>query len=140
MVVKNYQDTANFYLGNFNFAISDQLYDEEQNNRTVAAFVRLDRGKEYTDHHAIFFLEKEKTHDHHASFEVVDFDHQLIAHEYLLSKGYKVCIVCTLIFALNSGVVCSTPAHYFISSAGVSVDMCSVARSMTTGLILNPVS
>jgi hypothetical protein len=59
MVVKNYQDTEKFYLGNFNFAISDKLYDEEENNRTVAAFVQLDRGKEYMDHHSIFFLEKE---------------------------------------------------------------------------------
>jgi hypothetical protein len=105
MIVKNYQDTAYFYLSNFNFAISDQLYDEKQNNRKVAAFVRLDRGTEYTDHHSIFFLEKEKTHDHHASFEVVDFDHQLIAHEYLLNKGYKVCVVYTLNFALVSAVV-----------------------------------
>jgi hypothetical protein len=78
---------------------------QKSNNRRVAAFVRLDRGKEYTDHHSIFFLEKEKTHDHHASFEVVDFDHQLIAHEYLLNKGYKVCVVYTLNFALVSAVV-----------------------------------
>jgi hypothetical protein len=92
-------------LPRYGILLPEQLYDEKQNNRKVAAFVRLDRGTEYTDHHSIFFLEKEKTHDHHASFEVVDFDHQLIAHEYLLNKGYKVCAVYTLNFALVSAVI-----------------------------------
>ncbi|KAL3433959.1 Glyoxalase/Bleomycin resistance protein/Dihydroxybiphenyl dioxygenase [Aspergillus tetrazonus] len=65
-VCKEFQTELEFYTGNFNF---------------------------YTDHHT-FFLQRapstvRKTYVHHTTFEVADFDTQLMGHHYLAKKGWK---------------------------------------------------
>jgi hypothetical protein len=41
------------------------------------------------DHHCFFFFEGPKIHIHHSSFEVHDFDIQLLGHNWLVQKGYE---------------------------------------------------
>lgn len=63
-------------------------------NRISIPFFHLDLGEKYVDHHCFFlvraplvFLEARM---HHTSYEVDDFDTQLIGYDWLLRKNYKV--------------------------------------------------
>ena len=57
----------------------------------MVAFMHLDRGLEFVDHHCFFFFSGPKAHIHHSSFEVFDFDAQVMGHDYLIKKGYENC-------------------------------------------------
>jgi hypothetical protein len=87
------EDVA-FYTQNFNFVPSDILWEEVDGQEVDSlTFMHLDQGKEYSDHHSLFLSRAatgfESAHRvHHCSFEVEDFDTQLLGHEYLLGKGY----------------------------------------------------
>jgi len=72
-----------FYLHNFNLVPSDWLYvdGEDGKKRDVALFAHIDRGEEYVDHHTFFMSSSATTHVHHYSFEVHDFDTQLLGHQ-----------------------------------------------------------
>ncbi|KAJ4350316.1 uncharacterized protein N0V89_008937 [Didymosphaeria variabile] len=82
-----------WYTENFNFVPSDVLYHWDFSNMDVLTFMHLDLGEEYSDHHCFFMQRAEpnvkKTYVHHTSFEVADFDTQLIAHDWLAKKGWK---------------------------------------------------
>jgi hypothetical protein len=85
----NFQRTYEFYAGNFNFKPSDILYDDE--GKDVAGFFHLDQGETFVDHHCFFVQEKLPVHVHHCSFEIHDFDTQLLGHQHLEKQGYKLC-------------------------------------------------
>jgi len=90
LVVKNYERTYKWYSKHFNFKASDILQSPDKVD--VAAFLHLDRGQEYVDHHTFFFSENSKRiGPHHCSFEVYDADTQAIGHQWLEKKGYKPC-------------------------------------------------
>lgn len=57
----------------------------------MTVFFRLDRGKEFVDHHCFFFFEGPKMHVHHSSFETHDFDAQVLGHDWLRHQGYTNC-------------------------------------------------
>lgn len=80
-----------WYTSNFNFIPTDLLYIDESDGsrKDVAMFAHIDRGAEHTDHHTLFLSSGDKTHVHHASFEVHDFDTQQLGHQWLAKKGYK---------------------------------------------------
>jgi len=92
-VVPDFDNELSWYTGNFNFVPSDILYHWDFSNMDVLTFMHLDLGDEYSDHHCFFMQRAEphvkKIYCHHTSFEVADFDTQLIGHEYLASKGWK---------------------------------------------------
>ena len=48
-----YDDTLNWYLTNFTLAPSDCLFSPET-NRDIMAFIHIDRGEEYVDHHVSY--------------------------------------------------------------------------------------
>ncbi|KAK0835771.1 hypothetical protein LTR73_000270 [Friedmanniomyces endolithicus] len=54
----------------------------------VAVFLHVDRGEEPTDHHTFFMSMNAKSHVHHCSFEVHDYDTQHLGHQWLASKKY----------------------------------------------------
>ncbi|KAI1329392.1 Glyoxalase/Bleomycin resistance protein/Dihydroxybiphenyl dioxygenase [Xylariaceae sp. FL0255] len=82
-----------WYTGNFNFVPSNVLYHEEFHNIDILTFMHLDLGKDYSDHHCMFMARAppgtKKSYLHHTSYEVADFDEQLIGHEFLAKKGYE---------------------------------------------------
>lgn len=84
-----YQKIYDWYTQNLSLATSDIVYKD--GNPTTCLF-HIDRGLEYTDHHAFFF---KKTNGSlnvaHSAFEVHDFDIQQLGHNYLSSKGHKIC-------------------------------------------------
>lgn len=88
-----YQEIYDFYTQTFNLAPSDITHDKNT-GKAVCAFLHIDRGLEYSDHHS-FFFKRTKRDDKpsvaHAAFEVHDYDVQHLGHDYLSSKGYKLC-------------------------------------------------
>ncbi|KAF5537578.1 metapyrocatechase 2 [Fusarium mexicanum] len=92
-VVPDFDNELAWYTSNFNFVPSDILYHWDFSNMDVLTFMHLDLGDEYSDHHCFFMQRAEphvkKIYCHHTSFEVADFDTQLLGHEYLAIKGWK---------------------------------------------------
>jgi Glyoxalase/Bleomycin resistance protein/Dioxygenase superfamily len=83
----DFNKTFEFYCYNFTFKPSDILYTPD--GRDVAGFFHLDRGETFVDHHSFFVQEKPPVHVHHCSFEIHDFDTQLLGHQWLEKQGYK---------------------------------------------------
>jgi hypothetical protein len=86
----NYDEACAWYTNLFNFVPTDILHSPENRALEVATFFRLDLGKEYVDHHCLLLSrEGTGTKVHHSSFEVEDFDSQLLGHDWLVEKGYN---------------------------------------------------
>ncbi|KAF4548078.1 Hypothetical protein D9617_32g091980 [Elsinoe fawcettii] len=86
-----FQEMFDWYTTNLNFAPTDIL---ERDGKASTCFMHIDRGLEYTDHHAFFIKSakpNQKPNVAHAAFEVHDFDVQQLGHQHLVSKGYKLC-------------------------------------------------
>ncbi|KAL2070823.1 hypothetical protein VTL71DRAFT_13849 [Oculimacula yallundae] len=86
-----YQTMVDFYTGKMALAASDVVYKDE---KPVTCFFHIDRGLEFTDHHAFFFKQakdEEELKVAHCAFEVHDYDVQQLGHDYLTSKGYELC-------------------------------------------------
>lgn len=91
-VTAKFDEDVHFYTSNFNFVPSDILHMPGNAEIDVLVFLHLDLGKDFSDHHTLFLQRGppgEGSHVHHCSFEVEDFDTQLLGHEWLLEKGYK---------------------------------------------------
>ncbi|RTE72645.1 hypothetical protein BHE90_012939 [Fusarium euwallaceae] len=89
LCVTQSQKTFDFYTKNFNFVPSDIQHDEA--GRHIASFLHLDLGETFKDHHSFFIFEGPKSHVHHTSFEVHDFDVEVLGHDYLRDLGYQNC-------------------------------------------------
>jgi hypothetical protein len=92
-VTKNFDEDVQFYTSNFNFVVSGLLSNPKKESEDATCFLHLDRGEEYVDHHCLFLTRAPEvfpeTRLHHISYEVDDFDTQLMAHEWLLTESYK---------------------------------------------------
>ncbi|CAJ2511998.1 Uu.00g076230.m01.CDS01 [Anthostomella pinea] len=93
LVYRDFDTELEWHTSNFNFVPSNVLYHWDFSNIDVLTFMHLDLGKEYSDHHVMFMQrappELKKSYMHHSSYEVADFDTQLIGHQYLAKKGYE---------------------------------------------------
>jgi hypothetical protein len=67
--------------------------EADGSRKNVAMFAHIERGAELVDHHSIFLVTRPPhithSHVHHCSFEIHDFDTQLIGHDWMLKQGYK---------------------------------------------------
>lgn len=54
---------------------------EPDGKKEVAFFGHIDRGEAYVDHHSFFMSFNPTGHVHHCSFEIHDFDTQLLGHQ-----------------------------------------------------------
>ncbi|KAJ4184677.1 hypothetical protein NW759_017019 [Fusarium solani] len=87
----DYATAYDFYVHTFNLVPSDIVYLEREGKRTdVSSFLHIDRGDEFTDHHTFFLSSSKNQRVHHSSFEIHDFDTQLLGHQWLERKGYKI--------------------------------------------------
>ncbi len=68
---------------------SDLIVEEPDRDCPTAAFLRLNRGSTWTDHHTIALFQAQKDFVHHVSFEVQDFDAQCLGHEWMLLQGWS---------------------------------------------------
>jgi hypothetical protein len=86
-----YQEMFDWYTSTIALAPSDIVY---KGDKPVTCFFHIDRGEEYTDHHAFFFKmvkPGDKPNVAHAAFEVHDFDVQNLGHRHLTERGYELC-------------------------------------------------
>ncbi|KIX92753.1 uncharacterized protein Z520_11605 [Fonsecaea multimorphosa CBS 102226] len=86
-----YQLMLDWYTSTLALAVSDVVYKDD---KPITCFFHIDRGLEFTDHHAFFFKRVksgQKPNVAHAAFEVHDFDIQMLGHNYLEEKGHETC-------------------------------------------------
>ncbi len=83
--VSNFKTSDAWYREHLGFLRSDEVYLGEQDN-VVTAFLRCDRGQEYTDHHTMLCVGLGEPGFDHAAFEVEDFDSLMVGHDHL-GKG-----------------------------------------------------
>lgn len=86
--VGNAQETWEWWQSRFGLVMSDEVRAPDGN--LAAAFVRLDRGDNPTDHHTLNFaaIPGKPAAFHHAAFEVADLDDLMVGHEHLKQAGY----------------------------------------------------
>lgn len=87
LLVEDFRKTEAFYHSHFGFRNSDEIYLGERNT-VLAAFMRLDRGAEYVDHHAFLAVGAGRVELNHVSFEVQDLDDLMAGHEHLRGCDY----------------------------------------------------
>lgn len=90
LCVTDYKKAFDFYMSNFNLKPSELVYAPDT-KEDITTFLHLDRGSELVDHHCFFFFEGPKFHVHHSSFEVFDFDIQMLGHTHLTEQNYENC-------------------------------------------------
>lgn len=86
--VSDFRRSEQWYKSRFGFVTSDEIYAGDPTN-VIAAFMRCDRGEQYTDHHTLVCLESPETGLDHVSFEVEDFDAIMLGNAHLASAGYE---------------------------------------------------
>ncbi|KAK6357782.1 hypothetical protein TWF718_002088 [Orbilia javanica] len=91
LTIHDFELQFDWYTRHFNLVPSDILYAQDDSGvkSDVAAFLHIDRGKDYVDHHSFFFSVAKTQHVHHSSFEVHDYDSQNMGHYWLKQKGYR---------------------------------------------------
>jgi len=90
LCVQDFTRQLEFYLRNFNLVPTDFLYVNlpDGSKKDVATFAHIDRGQDLVDHHTFFMSTNKTSHVHHCSFEVHDYDTQMLGHQWLAKKGY----------------------------------------------------
>ena len=124
-----YQTIYDWYTQNLSLATSDVVYKGED---PTTCFFHIDRGLEYTDHHAFLFKKAkpgEPLAAAHAAFEVHDFDIQQLGHNHLSSRGYRIC--------WGVGRVCSTSIRILDTKLNIP-SMNLGAKCLITSLIPAP--
>ncbi|KAL2842041.1 Glyoxalase/Bleomycin resistance protein/Dihydroxybiphenyl dioxygenase [Aspergillus pseudoustus] len=111
-----YQEMYDWYTNTLALAPSDIVYRDGQ---PITCFFHIDRGLEFTDHHAFFFKPAKpgvELNVAHAAFEVHDFDIQQLGHQHLRDKGYKLC------WGVGRHVLGSQVFDYWFDSSGFVVE------------------
>jgi len=85
--VSDYRRSEEWYKSRFGFLSSDEIYLGEPEN-VVTAFMRCDRGQEYSDHHTLLCVGLGEPGFDHAAFEVEDVDSLMAGHDHLTAAGY----------------------------------------------------
>lgn len=86
-----YEEMFEWYTKTLALAVSDIVFKDD---KPITCFFHVDRGLEFTDHHAFFFKMAKPGQAPsvaHAAFEVHDFDTQQLGHQYLTQQGHKLC-------------------------------------------------
>ncbi len=85
--VSDFRQSEAWYKSRFGFLSSDEVYLGEPEN-LVTAFLRCDRGKQYTDHHSLLCVGLGEVAFDHAAFEVEDIDALMVGHDHLVKGEY----------------------------------------------------
>jgi catechol 2,3-dioxygenase-like lactoylglutathione lyase family enzyme len=72
----------------FGLLASDYFCPPGQDGPVVGTFLRFDAGDALVDHHCMLVLQTDRPGVHHCSFEVQDLDAVMVAHDYLLERGW----------------------------------------------------
>jgi len=86
--VSDFRRSEAWYKSRFGFLSSDEVYIGDPDN-VVTAFLRCDRGEEYSDHHTFLCVGLGEVGFDHAAFEVEDADQVMVGHDHLQKAGYE---------------------------------------------------
>jgi hypothetical protein len=86
--VTNFRASETWYKERIGFITSDEIYIGSE-DKTLGAFMRLDRGEAYVDHHTLFLVGAGHSEFNHAAFEVCHWDYIMQAHDFLAQQGYE---------------------------------------------------
>ena len=86
--VGDFRTSQSWYQSNFGLLSSDEIYLGAPGN-VLSAFMRCDRGDEYTDHHTLAIAQLGEPGFEHAAFEVEDLDSLMTGHDHLKRAEYK---------------------------------------------------
>ena len=89
LFVKSYAESSAWYQENLGLIGSDVYNIPGQPQAKIVGFHRMNRGEEYVDHHCVALMQDERGGCHHISFEVLDYEAQMVTHSYLQSKEYE---------------------------------------------------
>jgi catechol 2,3-dioxygenase-like lactoylglutathione lyase family enzyme len=67
--------------------LSEEVHADDDSSKALASFNRVDRGKEYVDHHTMMFALHQRRGLNHVSFEVQDVDDLHAGHDFLGTRG-----------------------------------------------------
>jgi catechol 2,3-dioxygenase-like lactoylglutathione lyase family enzyme len=118
-VVNDWDREIRWYTDNFNFVPSDVQYEPNNEDLDVIAFMHLDLGERFSDHHSLFLSRAPPgvaDRMHHTSFEVEDFDTQLLGHDWLWSKGY------TSVWGVGRHILGSQIFDYWRDPTGYTIE------------------
>jgi catechol 2,3-dioxygenase-like lactoylglutathione lyase family enzyme len=94
MIVRNCDESLEWYSRHLNLKVSDSYYSRDDASRHMVIFVRCGLGKRFTDHHTLVFVDAtafkelpERGFDHTA-YEVLDWDDVMVGHDFLATAGY----------------------------------------------------
>jgi len=85
--VSDFRRSRDWYMSRFGFVSSDEVYIGEPEN-VITAFMRCDRGDQYTDHHTFLCVGVGEPGFDHAAFEVEDIDALMAGHDHLVNAGF----------------------------------------------------
>jgi catechol 2,3-dioxygenase-like lactoylglutathione lyase family enzyme len=85
--VADFRRSEAWYKSRFGFVSSDEVFIGPEEN-VITAFMRCDRGREYTDHHTLLCVGIGPPGFDHAAFEVEDIDAVMTGHDHLKQAGY----------------------------------------------------
>jgi catechol 2,3-dioxygenase-like lactoylglutathione lyase family enzyme len=85
--VADFRRSEQWYKSRFGLLSSDEVYIGDPDN-VITAFMRCDRGDEYTDHHTLLCVGIGTVGFDHAAFEVEDLDAVMTGHDHLAKGGY----------------------------------------------------
>ncbi len=88
LLTPDFRRKQSFYERHFGIIASDEIYPDDDPERTMMAFSRVDRGDDFVDHHTLALIEGDAARFHHAAFEVENFDAVVLGHEHLRARGY----------------------------------------------------
>ena len=80
------QGGTKWYRDTLGLVSSDEVYVENDEDKVIATFNRIDAGDEYVDHHTFLCVQGEKIGLNHISFQVHDIDDVAMGHAHLQSK------------------------------------------------------
>ena len=86
--VTDFRTSEAWYKKRIGFITSDEIYIGSE-DRTLGAFMRLDRGETYVDHHTLFLVGASHSEFNHAAFEVCHWDYIMQSHDFLAQRGYE---------------------------------------------------
>lgn len=114
----NFDETRLWYETNFNITPTDMMYSPSNEKLDVAAFLRINRGKTFVDHHSFLLVRNESkgTKVHHSSFEVEDLDTQMMGHQWLRDQGWD------LVWGVGRHVNGSQIFDYWRDSSGYIIE------------------
>ncbi len=86
--VSDFQASRAWYESHLGLIASDEIFLGAEDN-VISAFMRCDRGQEYTDHHTLALAQLGEPGFEHAAFEVEDVDSLMAGHDHLAQAEYS---------------------------------------------------